>query len=282
MRRNQKRNIIIAIVLVILIIIGIGTFYVLTNKKEIEPVVEPKKEKYKVNKVENQKNLTFEFINPASNVVEHTIILEEVEDANLYDVKQVGSSKGDYYIITINAVKEDYYRVYNKDFQKISEDLFDENNQIKTYDNYEILSNGNIKLTNLEWTSENKTDNYSSGNGYVTFYEYIFNQSGDVVSQNSYVANYVIPMSHPFAFDSDYIYIFGNHGELLAKESIIKTSDDSYTSYICTPEENEEVMGHFEESEWIHFGNRGANAKKYVYNYQTGKLTIEDSKCMVE
>ncbi len=281
MRRNNKKIIIIAIILVLLIIIGVGTYYFFNNKKVEDVPVETKKEKYKVNKLINKNNLTFEIINQDSNVVEHTIILDNIEDKDIYNMKIVESSKGYYYIVTINAIKEEYYRVYNKDLKKISEDLYDDNNQIKAYDEYEVLSNGNIKLTRRDWFSENALEYDITSDGYLNVYEYTYNQEGKIVSQNSSMADYITPQNYTFVIDSKNIYVF-SHDILLDQMTLEKTSQEAYATYICEPSEGEEVFGYNETSEWIHFGNRGANAKKYVYNYQTGKLTKEDSNCLVE
>lgn len=282
MRRKQKRNILIAIVLVLLIIAGITTYYILTSPKEEEPIIEPKKEKYRINKVVEKNKLTFELINQESNVVEHTIILNNIEDPSFYEIITADSSKGMYYIVTENTVSEKYFRVYNKEFKKISEDLYTEDNQRKNYDIYEVLDNGNIKLTTINRVEENVLDLESLGDGYLEMNEYIYNQEGEVVSQSSNYADYLIPMAHTFAFDSKYVYVFGNHGELLEKEQLEKTSKGSYASFICTSKTSEPITGYDDQKEWLHYGSKGSNAKKYIFNYKENKLTIEDSNCVVE
>ena len=280
--KKKKKIIIIAIVLAILVIIGIGTYSLLNHKEEPKPTVEPKKEKYRANKVIDKNKLTFEMVNQESNVVEHTIILNNIEEPEFYDMIIESSTDHPYYIITINDVTEKYYRVYNKDFKKISEDLFDADNHKKTYDAYEVQENGNIKLTSIEWNSEGFYEYDIADDGLVVMKEYTYSEKGEVVSQNSTTYNYITPMSHPFAFNEKTIYVFGNHGEILEKKSIEKTNKDLYVSLICTPEDDDQMIGYNEQSEWIHLGTAGDYAKKYIYNYKTGEFTKEESKCMVE
>ena len=277
--RNQKKWIIIGIILVILIIAGVGIYYYISNQKQPEPhAPEVKKEKYKISKLVSNKKITFELINQESNVSEHTIILDNMDDPSIYDMIMVEGAKGYYYIVTKNTVAEKYYRVYNKEYKKISEDLED------TYDSYEILKNGDIKLYKFEVINEDNDlgEEYeNNGNGFIYIDEYTYNQEGEVVSQNSIGADYIIPMSKLFAFDGDNLYIIGNHKELLAKTKLERTGSESYRSYKCYSESGKPI-GHDENSEWIHYGNLNSKAKKYIYHNDTGTITTEESECVVE
>ena len=280
--RKKKTMIIIGIVLVLLIIGGIGAYYFISNQKQPQiPTPEVKKEKYRINKLVNKNRITFELINQESNVSEHTIILNNIENPEIYEMIMVEGAKGYYYIVTENTVTEKYYQVYNKDFKKISEDLSGEDT---TYDAYEILKNGNIKISQIILNKEDVDlgENYeNNGNGYVTIDEYTYNQEGDVVSQNSIMGDYIVPMSHVFAFDEEYLYIIGNHGEFLGKTKLERTGPENYRSYTCHSE-SEKSIGYNENSEWVHFGNLNSKAKKYIYHYDTGEITTQESECVVE
>ena len=287
MRRTTKK-ILIAIAIVLLIIIGVSTYYIMTRPTTPqEEVQETRKSKYTVNKKVNKNNIVFEIVGTKTNVVEHTIIEKDLENPEIYDMIIEENETGDYYIVTINTVAEKYYSVYNNKFIKISDDLIDSEGNRISYDQYEILEDGNIKLTQLEqepYEILDPMDYEYNSSGMMIQNEYVYTQEGEIVSQDSNILDYIVPVGKVFAFDDKKLYIYGIHGEFIKSIDLVKTSEETYASIKCrVPNDFEyEIVGSNENTEWIHYGNKGANAKKYVFHYDTNEITIEDSKCVVE
>ena len=271
------------LLLIVLSVIFYNSF--LVEKKDISKKQEPKT--YEILKKIDGETITFELLEKNTNQVENQLILQNVKDPEIHDLIIIESSKGNYYIHITSTVIDFYYEVYNQSLQKISEDRVDNNHDSIPFDGYEIQENGDIMLYYFEENPEQPImkDGYTiSSMGKFKKIEDSYNQEGQKVNHKIIDGEFIAPQHHVFAYTEDELYYtVGNHGVIVKYGKLEKEHSDAKLYSECrSEEEHYQVVGQDEDTEWIHLGEKGSYAKKYVYHIDTGKVTVENSNCLVE
>ena len=201
-----------------------------------------------------------------------------VEKPLFMNLSEVNSQGNWYYLLGMSVSNGiDYYYIYNQNFDSILSPLKDGGySEFRFYDYYK-LDNGNLLLLYFK-DKEKDRDKY--GNlVYKTFTHVEINPKGELINPQIYDGQTIIVKDIVFEINDNTIKVYDMYHKELTSTDFIKTSKAERIGWNCLGVNSRGEDGN---NYFIHAGNEGTNAKKYIYHKNTNSITVEDSECYIE
>lgn len=203
------------------------------------------------------------------------IFAEKNDSMTLAEVNSQGNW---YYLLGISvAYGIDYYYIYNQNFDSILSPLQEDGySDFRFYDYYK-LDNGNLLL--LYYKDKEKIRDKNGYLVYKTFTHVEINPKGELINPQIYDGQTIIFKDIVFEINEKTIKVYDMYHKELTSTDFIKTSKAERIGWNCLGGNSRGEDGN---NYFIHAGNEGPNAKKYIYHKNTNSITVEDSECYIE